>query len=153
MKTRYVILLLVGLVTSFIVGYRVRRACEKNVQVERDTVVDTLRTVLPVPSFEIEVGEVEIPYPIIIKEKGQDKIDTIYVPVPVTQKEYKTDDYRLLISGCKPNLDYIEVYHRTEQIIRTVQPRRFGIGLIGGFGVGKHGLSPYVGVGGFYRIW
>ena len=57
------------------------------------------------------------------------------------------------ISGYKPNLDYIEVYRRTEQIKKTVQLRRFGIGLIGGYGVGRHGLSPYVGIGGYYRIW
>ena len=51
------------------------------------------------------------------------------------------------------NLDYIEVYRRTEYITKTITPRRWGIGVIAGYGIGKHGLSPYVGLGGFCRIW
>lgn len=153
MKTWHIIFLLFALTISFMAGYHIRETTLKAVPVKHDTIVDTLRSVLPVPSFDVEVGEVEIPYPIIIKEKGQERVDTVYIPVPVTQKEYKTDDYYLRVSGYKPNLDYIEVYRRTEQITKTVQPRRFGIGLIGGYGVGRHGLSPYVGIGGYYRIW
>ena len=84
MKSWHVILLTIGLVSSFIAGYCAGGICSKNAQVTCDTIVDTLRSVLPVPSFELEVGEVEIPYPIIIKEKGEERVDTIYVPVPIT---------------------------------------------------------------------
>ena len=55
MKAWHVILLLIGLVASFFTGYHIRRTDAKNVQVKRDTVIDTLRTVLPIPSFEIEL--------------------------------------------------------------------------------------------------
>ena len=71
MKAWHVILLLIGLVASFFTGYHIRRTDAKNAQVKRDTVIDTLRTVLPIPSFEIELSEVEIPYPIILKRKGR----------------------------------------------------------------------------------
>lgn len=153
MKTWHVILLLIGLVASFIAGYHIRGTCVKNVQVERDTVIDTLRTVLPVPSFEIEVGEVEIPYPIIIKEKGQDKIDTIYVPVPITQKEYVSDNYHAWVSGYNAALDSIDVFPKTVYVMQKISARRWGLGVIGGYGAGRSGLSPYIGVGVYYRIW
>lgn len=153
MKTWHIILLLFALAISFMAGYHIREISLKAVPVKHDTIVDTLRSVLPVPSFEVEVGGVEIPYPIIIKEKGQERVDTVYIPVPVTQKEYKTDDYHLRISGYKSNLDYIEVYRRTEQITKVIKPKCFGVGVVAGYGIGKHGLSPYVGIGGYYRIW
>lgn len=153
MKAWHVILLLTGLSACFFAGYHVRGTCEKNVQVERDTVVDTLRTVLPVPSFEIEVGEVEIPYPIIIKEKGQERVDTIYIPVPITQKEYISENYHAWVSGYNANLDRIDVFPKTIYVTKTVPARRWGLGITGGYGIGRSGLSPYIGVGVYYRIW
>ena len=153
MKARHVILLLIGLVASFFTGYRIRRTDAKNVQVKRDTVIDTLRTVLPIPSFEIELSEVEIPYPIIVKEKGQDRVDTIYVPVPVTQKEYVSENYRAWVSGYNAALDSIYVFPKTVYITQTMPARKWGLGVVGGYGIGRYGFSPYVGVGVYYKIW
>ena len=96
---------------------------------------------------------IQEPFPVYITLYGDTVKEPVYVPVPITSKEYKTEDYQLFISGYKPNLDYIEVYRRTEYITKTINPRRWGIGAIAGYGIGKHGLSPYVGIGGFYRIW
>lgn len=153
MKAWHVILLLIGLVASFIAGYHVRGTCVKNVQVERDTVVDTLRTVLPVLSFEIEVGEVEIPCPVIIKDKGRERVDTIYVPIPITQKEYLTDNYHAWVSGYNPSLDSIDVYSKTVYVTKKIPVRRWGLGVMAGYGVGRSGLSPYIGLGVYYRLW
>ena len=108
---------------------------------------------IPYPVYETLVRTIPEPFPVYITLDGDTIKEPIYVPVPITQKEYKTDDYRLSISGYKSNLDYIEVYRRTEYITKTISPRRWGIGAIAGYGIGKHGLSPYVGIGGFYRIW
>ena len=153
MKARHVILLLIGLVASFFTGYRIRRTDAKNVQAKRDTVIDTLRTVLPIPSFEIELSEVEIPYPIIVKEKGQDRVDTIYVLVPVTQKEYVSENYRAWVSGYNAALDSIYVFPKTVYITQTMPARKWGLGVVGGYGIGRYGFSPYVGVGVYYKIW
>ena len=153
MKTWHVILFLIGLVSSFISGYHIRGNDVKDIQIERDTVIDTLKSILPVPSFEIEVGEVEIPYPIIIKEKGQERVDTIYVPVPVTQKEYVSENYRAWVSGYNAALDSIYVFPKTVYITRTIPVRKWGLGIIGGYGVGRSGLSPYAGIGIYYKIW
>lgn len=153
MKAWHVILLLIGLVASFFTGYHIRRTDAKNVQVKRDTVIDTLRTVLPIPSFEIELSEVEIPYPIIVKEKGKDRVDTIYVPVPVTQKEYVSENYRAWISGYNAALDSIYVFPKTVYITQTMPVRKWGFGVVGGYGIGRYGFSPYVGIGVYYKIW
>ena len=115
--------------------------------------MDTIHDSIPYPVYETLVQTIPEPFPIYITLDGDTVKEPIYVPVPITQKEYKTDDYKLLISGYKPNLDYIEVYRKTEYITKTMNPRRWGIGFIAGYGIGKHGLSPYVGIGGFYRIW
>lgn len=153
MKTWHVILLLIGFTASFIAGYHIRGNDVKDILIERDTVIDTLRSILPVPSFEIEVGEVEIPYPIIIKEKGQDKIDTIYVPVPITQKEYVSENYRAWVSGYNANLDRIDIFPKTIYITKKIPARRWGLGVSAGYGIGRSGLSPYIGLGVYYRIW
>lgn len=153
MKAWHVILLLIGLVASFFTGYHIRKTDAKNVLVKRDTVIDTLRTVLPIPSFEIELSEVEIPYPIIVKEKGQDRVDTIYVPVPVTQKEYVSENYRAWVSGYNADLDSIYVFPKTVYITQTMPARKWGLGVVGGYGIGRYGFSPYVGVGVYYKIW
>lgn len=153
MKAWHVILLLICLVGSFLIGYHIRGTDTKNVQVERDTVVDTLRSILPVPSFEIEVGEVEIPCPVIIKEEGQERVDTIYVPVPITQKEYLTDNYHAWVSGYNPSLDSIDVYSKTVYVTKKIPVRRWGLGVISGYGIGRSGLSPYIGLGVYYRLW
>ena len=55
-------------------------------------------------------------FPVYITLGGDTVRDSVYIPVPITQKEYRTEDYRLSISGYKPNLDYIEIYRKTEQI-------------------------------------
>ncbi len=153
MKSWHVILLTIGLVSSFIAGYCAGGICSKNAQVTCDTIVDTLRSVLPVPSFELEVGEVEIPYPIIIKEKGQERVDTIYVPVPITQKEYVSESYHAWVSGYNTNLDRIDVFPKTVYVTKTVPARRWGLGVVGGYGIGRSGLSPYIGLGVYYRLW
>ena len=153
MKAWNIILLLISLMVSFIAGYHLRGTCPKNAQVTCDTIVDTLRSVLPVPSFEVEVGEVEIPYPIIITEKGQERVDTVYIPVPITQKEYVSESYRAWVSGYNAALDSIDVFTKTVYVTKTIPARRWGLGGVGGYGIGRSGLSPYLGLGVYYRIW
>ena len=59
--------------------------------------------------YETLVRTIPEPFPVYITLDGDTVKEPVYVPVPITSKEYKTDDYRLSISGYKPNLDYIEV--------------------------------------------
>lgn len=61
-------------------------------------------------------------------------------------KEYKTDNYRAIVSGYKPSLDFMEVY-RDKEII-TLSPlqkkKRWGLGLQTGY---SYPGGWYVGVG------
>lgn len=149
MKPWQVILILVCLVASFTADYHVRGDVDGNQIHKTDTIHDSI----PYPVYETLVQTIPEPFPVYITLDGDTVKEPVYVPLPITQKEYKTDDYKLSISGYKPNLDYIDVYRKTEYITKTISPRRWGIGAIAGYGIGKHGLSPYVGIGGFYRIW
>ena len=95
-----------------------------------DTVLitDTIHDSIPYPVYETLVRTIPEPFPVYITLDGDTVKEPVYVPVPITSKEYKTDDYKLSISGYKPNLDYIEVYRKTEYITKTITPVDGGIG-------------------------
>jgi hypothetical protein len=154
MKSRNAILILILCFLCFLTGRYTKKAEIESV-CKTDTFihVDTIRDSIPYPVYETLIETIPEPFPVYITQGGDTIKDTIYVNVPITSKEYKTDDYCLSISGYKPNLDYIEVYRKTEQITKMGKSRLFGVGVVAGYGIGKYGLSPYVGVGGYYRIW
>ena len=45
--------------------------------------------------------------------------DTLYIPLPMETKIYKSDEYYAEVSGYKPSLDRIEVYPKTMVISKT----------------------------------
>ena len=110
-----------------------------------------LRLWAPMPVYETLIREVPEVFPIYVTLGGDTIREPVYIPVPITQKEYSTDNYRAWVSGYKASLDSVWVYPETK-IIRE-KPRRWGIGVIAGYGIGRNGLSPYVGVGGYWRVW
>lgn len=112
---------------------------------------DTVRDSIPMPVYETLVLEVPELFPVYITLGGDTIHDSIYIPVPISQKEYQTENYRAWVSGYKPSLDSVWVY--PEKSIIREKPRRWGIGVIAGYGIGYNGLSPYVGVGGYWRVW
>ena len=153
MKPWHIILSLILCFLCFLTGRHTKKA-EVGFICKTDTFirVDTIRDSIPYPVYETVIQTVPELFPVYITLGGDTIREPVYIPVPITQKEYRTEDYRLSISGYKPNLDYIEIYRKTEQITKVVD-RRFGIGITAGYGIGRNGLSPYVGIGGFYRIW
>ena len=153
MKSWHIILILILCILCFLTGRYMKNA-EAGLISKTDTFIhiDTIRDSIPYPVYETMIQTVPELFPVYIKIGGDTVRDSVYIPVPITQKEYRTEDYRLSISGYKPNLDYIEIYRKTEQITKTAN-RRFGVGMVTGYGIGRNGLSPYIGVGGFYRIW
>lgn len=82
--------------------------------------------------------------------------DSVEVELPITQKVYGDSTYRAWVSGYRPNLDSIEVYRKTITIERTLvqKPKRWIIGVTGGYGFGLlHGRPDvFVGVGVSYRL-
>lgn len=84
------------------------------------------------------------------------EVDSVPVVLPIEKKEYKTDEYRAVISGFRPNLDFIETYTKSQTV--TVTPinrrrKRFGLGVQVGYGITRNKLSPYIGVGVSYNLW
>lgn len=112
---------------------------------------DTVRDSIPYPVIETVVQEIPELFPVYITLDGDTIHDSIYISVPILSKEYKTENYRAWVSGYKPSLDSVWVY--PEKIIIREKPRKWGIGVIAGYGIGRNGLSPYVGVGGYWRVW
>lgn len=154
MRAWQVILILACLVASFTAGYHIR-GNDEGTKVRTDTVivVDTVRDSIPVPVKEIEIEEIEIPYPVLVTVKGDTIRDTTYIPISISQQEYLTESYHAWISGYNAALDSIEVFPKTVYITKKVPVRRWGLGVIGGYGIGRSGLSPYIGVGVYYKIW
>ena len=120
----------------------------------------------------VKYDTLTIKKPIYISEKVTDTLfqpvtdtlrinDTLYLPIPITQKLYAKDSvYKAWVSGYRPNLDSIQVYPKSvyQTITNTIhtKPSRVGFGVMGGYGVTfgeQTKLSPFVGVGLYYRIW
>jgi len=83
--------------------------------------------------------------------------DTLFVEVPIESRHYSDSLYDAWVSGYRASLDSIRVYPRTtyvttERTVRVPSRRRWGVGVQAGYGVGKSGLSPYIGVGVSYNV-
>lgn len=140
--------------------YKIREYKANEGKVIRDTTIvvklDTIRILKPIYIKERLVDTLFVAINDTLRIK-----DTLYQVVPKTQKYYAKDSlYQAWISGYKPQLDSINVFPKTiyRNITNTVyrKPSKIGFGIIGGYGVSfgdKTQLSPFVGVGVFYKIW
>jgi hypothetical protein len=128
------------------------RSCQTEIPPEIQTVTDTL-TITRVDTITIVKPQ---PYKVVVR-------DTIVVnsfqnsqdwKVLVQEiKEYKDSTYYARISGINAYLEEIRVYPKTiTQYITTTEtiftpPRKWSIGIQAGYGAGKNGIQPYIGVG------
>lgn len=148
MRAGHVLGVLLLCFISFLFG----KTCKKQeiiYDIKIDTVIDTI--IQPVPQYIVDVGEVEIPFPMDAIVKKDTIKDTVYINIPIQRKTYQTDDYRAVISGYRPNLDTMTIYHKREIIYE--KSRRWGLGITAGYGLSKDGFSPCLSMGVFYRIW
>lgn len=118
--------------------------------IKRDTIItrDTIRLPPPKPERQYIVRTDTIYHRL--------PNDTIFIeiPIPITQKEYKTADYFAVVEGYNPRLVKNDIYQKEVTIIErhTVKKKpRWGIGVQVGYGLGN-GASPYVGIGIQYNI-
>lgn len=150
MRAGHVLGVLLLCFISFLFG----KTCKKKEiihDIEIDTVIDTIIQPIPVPQYIVDAGEVEIPFLMDTIVKKDTIRDTVYINIPIQRKTYQTDDYRAVISGYRPNLDTMTIYHKREIIYE--KSRRWGLGITAGYGLSKDGFSPCLSVGVFYRIW
>lgn len=129
-------------------------------EVERDTIVvrDTIREYFPreVSSKHIRTENTSLRLalgmPLIMLRDTVTEVDSVLVEVPIEEREYKGDEYYVVIGGYDPYLKSIEVYPRTAYITttETIKKRKHwgvSLGVQGGYGFTPKGWQPYAGVG------
>lgn len=144
-----VILLCIGM---FFAGRKSASSVVKEIlTTDTITVVDTIRDTIP-QYRRVTINRIDT---VFLNIPG----DTVkvQVEVPIERKEYSTDAYRAIIEGYRAKLLSMEVYQKTNTIIkpeiRTITKKtRWGVGVSAGYGVSENGLSPFVGLGISYNL-
>ena len=142
--------LLIVCAIGFVAG---RKTAKTGTIVERvDTLVirDTIVTYKPKYITKRVVETEYVPVPEYIERN-----DTIVAVLEREQVMWEDSLARIYASGINPQVDSV-MHYRTEKVINHIIPvkvnPKWGIGIQGGVGVGKGGLTPYVGVGVQYNI-
>ena len=101
-----------------------------------------------------------VPWQDSAKVQSPDSRDSIEVPIPIEQKRYEDSLYTAWVSGFRPALDSIRIYHPeiTTTITKTIVQKapRLSVGLSVGPGVSidrDHHMGIYVGFTAQYRLW
>jgi hypothetical protein len=118
---------------------------------------DTIRLIKPIPKIIKNIDTIFV----IIKDTIRLK-DTVYLKLPREQKIYQEENYRAWISGYRPELDSINIFRNTQQIITSTTIRskqkshRWGIGIQAGYGITlqQNTIKPtqYIGIGVNYNL-
>ena len=155
-RIKYILLgVIAGIVIYFINAWV---SCHRTTDKEVITITDTLVLTDTIIKFQPK------PYKVTI-------IDTIYLPQQPQQPQqpqidtlirkevtYKDSTYTAVVGGIEPYLKSIEIYPKTIYVnnntTTTIKVRsRFGLGVQAGYGYGRNGLQPYVGVGVQYNFF
>ena len=155
-RIKYILLgLITGIVICLLNGWA---SCHRTTDKEVITITDTLVLTDTIIKFQPK------PYKVTI-------IDTIYLPQQPQQPQqpqydtliqqeitYKDSTYTAVVGGIEPYLKSIEIYPKTIYVnnntTTTIKVRsRFGLGVQAGYGYGRNGLQPYVGVGVQYNFF
>ena len=147
----FTILVLTAL--SFYAGRKTAETRQNETIVERvDTLVirDTVKVTVPKYVSRRVIDSVYVPVTETVTER-----DTVFVLLERQQVTWEDSLSRVYASGIQPQVDSVIHYRDRMVITREVTIRkdtRWGVGIQGGFGVGKDGLTPYVGVGISYNL-
>lgn len=154
MKNALTITLIIALILA---SYLLGRQTPTQVEIiKRDTITitktDTLRIV------NIKEVEKRVIDTILVAVKDTIIVnDTTYIQLPIEQKAYQGENYKAWVSGYLPKLDSLNIYQKTiiKEVTNTIelQHRKWGVGVMGGYGVNQQGLTPFIGVGVYYRLF
>lgn len=111
------------------------------------TLIDTVRDTVPKPVLVRFDHWDTLYFPLLV---DSDLVDTIPFTIPIEKKEYRTENYHVIISGYKPELELMEIYRKTQTITLKSTSKRWGLGLQAGYGIPD---GWYVGIGISYNIW
>ena len=155
-RIKYILLgVIAGIVICLLNGWV---SCHRTTDKKVITITDTLVLTDTIIKFQPK------PYKVTI-------IDTIYLPQQPQKPQkpqydtlirqeviYKDSTYTAVVGGIEPYLKSIEIYPKTIYVnnntTTTIKVRsRFGLGVQAGYGYGRNGLQPYVGVGVQYNFF
>lgn len=157
-RIKYILLGVIAGIVIFLLNGWV--SCHRTADKEVITITDTLVMTDTIIKFQPK------PYKVTI-------IDTIYLPQQPQQPQkpqkpqydtlirqeitYKDSTYTAVVGGIEPYLKSIEIYPKTIYVnnntTTTIKVRsRFGLGVQAGYGYGRNGLQPYVGIGVQYNF-
>ena len=158
-RIKYILLgLITGIVICLLNGWV---SCDRTTDKKVITITDTRVLTDTIIKFQPK------PYKVTI-------IDTIYLPQQPQKPQkpqkpqydtlirqeviYKDSTYMAVVGGIEPYLKSIEIYPKTIYVnnntTTTIKVRsRFGLGVQAGYGYGRNGLQPYVGVGVQYNFF
>lgn len=153
------IVLMAVVATAILIGFILGRTTRRkgpggpiSPKVDTLVILDTIKVTEPKYITKRVVDSVLIPVTDTIKMR-----DTLYVSLEREQVTWEDSLARVYASGIRPQVD--SVIHFTQEMVITkeipvikVKKTRWGIGVQVGGGMGKDGLTPYVGVGVSYNI-
>lgn len=113
---------------------------------------DTIKVTEPVYVTRRMVDSVLVPVVDTIRYR-----DTLYVFLEREQIRWEDSLAVVYASGVRPEIDSVIHYAEKMVIVKEipviqVKKTRWGVGIQTGFGAGKDGLTPYLGVGVSYNI-
>lgn len=125
---------------------------EEKIIVKVDTLVihDTIKVTQAITITKKVVDSIYVPVRDTIRQN-----DTLYVTLEREQLRWEDSLSVIYASGVQPRID--SVFHFTETMVITKEipvkvKSHWGLGVQAGYGIGKGGFSPYVGVGVSYNI-
>ena len=144
----YILLFFIGVGTGFLIPKEPKLIAYGIPQI--DTIRDTIRDSIPYPIDSVIARYKVLPNP--VNAKGDTIHDTIVLPI--VQKEYNNGLYHAWVSGYDVNLDSINIFRNTIKETKTIyaKPKKFHIGLQGGYGMTPKGFLPYIGLGFNYQF-
>ena len=116
------------------------------------TIIDTIAYHYPVPrdSAVVRYETVRLMVADTARVTVTDTVrvaDSVEVVVPITQRVYGDSLYRAYVSGYRPRLDSIFIYHPTTVVTGVQKPEKIAIFAgVGGTGI-CGGFSPSLGIG------
>lgn len=175
--------LAVTIVVCLVYGLKTRDDCSSEVVRDTvyKVIHDTVKVSEPVAVDERVVGEMVVPVSSNEKTKGDERAERTErakgcedltedreedseedfnedsVVLPITQRVYSDSNYVAYVSGYNAKLDSILFYESRKEILfseRIVpKQKKWSVGLSVGYGVGKGGVGPIVGVSVQRKIW
>ena len=149
-----------------LIGYTMLHLHDQEIQIQTQVKVthDTIVVSKPIVKDSLIVRMDTIRFP-VVKHTTTTTTDTLYrdivradsvdVEIPIERKTYEDSVYFAVVSGYRVSLDSIKVYQRNTTVERYIKskPKRIGIGVVGGYGLGKERLTPFIGVGVSYNLF